>query len=120
MTYMNKRILFLLASVIILCLSGAVFAQSTIQLQPPIPFGNFCKLFTDGILPIISGLVGGISVIMFMISGFMFLASAGSPEKMATAKKALIYAIIGIVISLAAGLIATTIRDVFSVTGTEC
>lgn len=47
--------------------------------------------------------IAGIAcVIVIIIGGFMYIVSAGSPEKTKTAKDAILYAIIGLIISLAA------------------
>ena len=53
---------------------------------------------------LISGLlafVGVASLIAFVFSGFTFLTSAGNPEKVKKAKDVMIYAVIGIIISMA-------------------
>jgi NAD/NADP transhydrogenase beta subunit len=64
----------------------------------------FLNIFTA-----VAGLVGAISVIMIVIAGIFYLTSAGSPEKMETAKKALTYAIIGMVVAVAAVTIVDTV-----------
>ncbi|TSD00466.1 MAG: Uncharacterized protein Athens071425_611 [Parcubacteria group bacterium Athens0714_25] len=51
------------------------------------------------------GLVGIAGVIGFAISGIMYLTSAGDDDRMGTAKKAMIYSIIGVVVALV-GLVA--------------
>ena len=68
-----------------------------------------------GIIPAVAGLVGALSVIMIIVAGILYLTSAGSQEKMLTAKKALIYAIAGIVITLLAGAIVVTITTALGV-----
>lgn len=91
-------------------LINTVSAQVTI----PNPLGN-TNTFGDLFLKIadaVAGLVGAISVIMIIVAGILYLTSAGSPEKITTARKALFYAIMGIVITLMAGAIVFTIRSV--------
>jgi hypothetical protein len=56
-------------------------------------------------------LVGALSTLMFLISGFFYLGSGGIPQKMEMAKNVLTYAIIGIVIGLSAGAIVATITS---------
>ena len=46
--------------------------------------------------------VGIIAVIVVVISGIMYMTSAGNPEKIKSAKNAMTYAIIGLVVTLAA------------------
>ena len=50
----------------------------------------------SSVLGFVMMLVGGLSILAFIISGILYLTSAGNQERMETAKKALIYAIIGI------------------------
>lgn len=52
-------------------------------------------------------IVGGLSVIMFIVAGIQYLLSSGNPNKMATARTTLTFAIIGLVLSLTAGSIVT-------------
>ena len=47
---------------------------------------------------LILGLIGSVALFMFIYGGFMFLISAGSSEKVQTAKKILSNAVMGIVI----------------------
>jgi hypothetical protein len=47
------------------------------------------------------GLVGVIGVIGFAIAGILYLTAAGDETRMGTAKKAMTYSIIGVIIALA-------------------
>lgn len=51
----------------------------------------------------ISYLAGVIAIICWVITGLMFLTAMGDPSKVTTARKALIFAIIGTAIALLAG-----------------
>lgn len=53
---------------------------------------------------IILGLAGSISLLMFVIGGVMYIASAGSPDKVSKATSILTYAVIGLAIILLAGV----------------
>lgn len=53
---------------------------------------------------IILGLAGSLSLLMFVIGGVMYIASAGSPDKVKKATSILSYAIIGLAIILLAGV----------------
>ena len=55
--------------------------------------------------------VGIISVIVIVISGIKYMTSAGNPEKAKGAKNALLYSIIGLVITLAAFAITKFVID---------
>lgn len=57
------------------------------------------------VVSIISYVVGVIAVIMIMVSGISYMTSAGDAQKITNAKKGLIFAIIGIIIAVAAQVI---------------
>jgi hypothetical protein len=57
------------------------------------------------IVQILSLLAGVAAVIMIIISGFRYITSGGDPQKVAGAKNALIYALVGLVIAALAQVI---------------
>lgn len=54
------------------------------------------------VLNAIFGIMGVISAVVIIIGGVLYIISAGDPGKVATAKKAILYAVIGLVVSLSA------------------
>ena len=50
-------------------------------------------------------LVGALAVIFIIIGGIQYVVSAGDPKKTAQAKNTILYAIIGVVLAVAAGAI---------------
>ena len=113
---MNKKITPSVLFASLLCLAsfaclpvGRVSAQT---IPNPLKYNNFSDLITNGIIPAVAGVVGSLATIMIIVAGILYLTSAGSPEKIKTAKTAFIYAIIGIVIALAASAIASIIKGV--------
>lgn len=111
---MNKKLLFFLLIIVFLGFSGAVFAE-TISLPNPLcpagAVGNNCidsfPRIVNQITTFISTIIGSLAVLMFMYAGILFATSAGNEAKLGQAKQVLIWAIIGVVVSLAgAGLIA--------------
>ena len=51
-----------------------------------------------------------VAVVMLVVSGFLFVTAAGTPEKIEKARTILIYALIGVAIALAArGLVAVVV-----------
>lgn len=52
----------------------------------------------QGIIKIISYIAGIVAVIMIIVSGFKFMTSGGDSGKVASARNALIYALIGIAV----------------------
>ena len=104
-----KKIIFLTVFLSLFCLSSMALADSvTITNYGP---SSFNALLTT-VVNYVSGLIATLAVIMIIISGIMYLTSAGSPERTGAAKKALYYAIAGIAIALAASGIVATINAI--------
>jgi hypothetical protein len=59
------------------------------------------------ILQIVFGLAASIALLIIVIAGFRYIIAAGDPESVSRAKKAILYAVIGMLISLAAFSIVT-------------
>jgi hypothetical protein len=57
-------------------------------------------------------IVGAISVIMIIISGLKFITSSGKPEEIAKAKDTIIYAAVGIVVSILAVTIVSFVAGI--------
>lgn len=56
----------------------------------------------QNILKIVFGLFGAIAVLVITIAGFRYILSMGDPQKTATAKNTIIYAAVGLGVSLLA------------------
>lgn len=59
------------------------------------------------------GILGGIAVIMIVVGGVRFAISAGDASSVASAKKIILYAVVGLVVALLAGGIVTLINNYF-------
>lgn len=59
-------------------------------------------------------LIGGIAILMLIVSGYQYATSRGDTEKLDRAKKGIFYAMIGLAISISAFLILNTFVDIFS------
>lgn len=82
---MNKKILFLILLAVVLVL----------------PFHVYAKELTEMVVAVKSAAITigtTLVVVGWVIAGILYLTAVGSPEKMGTAKKALIAAIIGTVL----------------------
>lgn len=44
-------------------------------------------------------IIGALSLLMLVVAGFRYVVSAGDKEKMATAKRMIIYTVVGLVVS---------------------
>jgi heme/copper-type cytochrome/quinol oxidase subunit 2 len=61
----------------------------------------------QSILTIVFTIIGAISVLMFVIGGLRYVAAQGDPGQLAKAKGTLIYAIVGLLVSITAVAIVT-------------
>ncbi len=91
-----------------------LFAQATIQCSKDVPkcdTGLPQVALTAGsiqsVLQIVFGVLGAVAVIIIVIAGLQFIASQGDPQGVAKARMTIIYAAIGLGISLMAEAIVT-------------
>ena len=96
---MNKKIFTLLASASLLALPVISLAVQLIPLPGIIL--NPTNIF-DAIFNILWPFFAGFAVIMFIVSGFMFLTAQGEPGKVVAAKNALIWGAVGVAVGLLA------------------
>ncbi|MEO5627556.1 MAG: MMCAP2_0565 family pilin-like conjugal transfer protein [Candidatus Saccharimonadales bacterium] len=65
----------------------------------------------QGVLQIVFGVTGAIALLIVTIAGFQYTLSQGDPQKTAKAKDTILYAVIGLVISMSAFGIVTFVVD---------
>ncbi len=109
----QKKVIFLSVFTGLLLIAGSGFAAVVL----PDPLGG--QTFEGLLLKIADGvgtLIASLGSIMIIVAGILYLISAGSPERMGTAKKALIYAIIGIAIGVSAKAIVALIKSIIGTT----
>lgn len=75
-------------------------------------FETFTTYFFGNIANVLFSIAGVVCVIMIVVCGFMLMTSAGDPGKVAKAKKGLVGAIIGLIVSLFAFVIVKVVSDV--------
>lgn len=63
------------------------------------------------VVDLVTRLSAYVAVIMIIIGGITFLISTGEPEKIATARKTILFAVIGLVISVSATVAVGYIAD---------
>jgi hypothetical protein len=105
----TKKILYgAISSVIILApaLAGAQFAAPT---GTNLPEGSLMKIITSGMNWLLA-IVGILGVIAFAIAGVLYLTSAGDEKRIETAKKAMLMAIVGVIVALMGLVIITAVR----------
>jgi hypothetical protein len=59
------------------------------------------------VLSIVFGITASIALLIIVIAGFRYIIANGDPESVSRAKKAILYAVIGLLVSLAALSIVT-------------
>lgn len=107
---MNKKITGLILFAGLFCLASLAFGQSGPSIPNTGP-ASFSALL-QGLASAVAELVGGVCTIMVIISGILWVTSAGSTERTGMAKKTLMYAIIGTVIGLAASAIIAEVSRI--------
>ena len=113
MILMKKNLLFLYTSITLLALPMIVFGGISPLPQPnfgsnPIDFG---LIFTTSIFNFIWPIFGSIAILILIFSGFLFLTANGEPTKVSTARKALLWGIVGIAIALLSSTIPFIIKQ---------
>lgn len=105
---MNKKIVSLIIFVCLFCFASTALAVTLTDPLNGVKFPDLLKKIATAV----GTLIAGIGTVMLIVAGFYFLTSAGSPERVGVAKKALTYAIIGIVVGLAASSIADWVANI--------
>ena len=116
---MNVKRNVLYTSISLCLISAATFASAVTIPNPLGAVNSFCALLTN-IANGIGIFIATLGTIMIVISGIMYLISAGSPERINKAKTALVYAIVGIVVGISASTIVAIVKQILSATGKTC
>ena len=106
--YYPILIVSLLIALIVPVASGAV------ELANPLKAKNFQELVAL-IANFIFNLALWTAPIMFIIGGFYYLTAAGSPEKIETGKKIILYTIIGLIIIISAKGLINMFKNIFDI-----
>jgi len=106
-----KKVYILISAVCLLCLASFISAQS---LTAPAEVPTDLKTVFTNIANGVATLITSLGAVMIIVAGILYLTSAGNPAKVETAKKALMYAVAGIVIGLAANVIVEIASDMVS------
>lgn len=75
--------------------------------QINIPTTDVTDVRVSTIYTLVFTVVGGVSVIVIILSGIKFITSQGDPQAVAKARNSIIYAAVGLAISVAAFSIVT-------------
>jgi len=65
----------------------------------------------SNIMAIAFGIIGALAVLIIVISGLRYILSAGDPQKTATAREGIIYALAGLAVAISAeAIVAFVVR----------
>lgn len=115
-TLMNKKIVFSVIYISLLCSVSFALADS-VAIPNPLESAGI-GTFGDLILKIADAVgkaVASLGTLMIIVAGIFYATSAGNPEGVNKAKAALTYAVIGIVIGLAASGIVVIIKTILGI-----
>lgn len=102
---MDKKILLFLILLGVLILpgypSGFVSAQLVLYANGAPPVSNL-YILVDNIEKAVGFVFGGIAVVCFVLAGVLFLTGQGEPEKIKTARSAVIWGVAGVIVGIVA------------------
>lgn len=101
---MKKRFYFLLSG----ALASLPSLASAATLTNPIGTTNFREVISR-LIQAILGISGSIALLMFVYGGFLWLISAGEPEKVKKGKEVMKWAVLGLVVIVGAYTIVRAI-----------
>ncbi len=100
--------LVLLLTMLVVAHGGHAFAATGYQVDVrSLPHVGATAAKLQVILSIVFSIVGAISLLMMTIGGFRYITSDGDPQAAAKAKSTIIYALIGLVVSVSSVAIVT-------------
>jgi len=82
-----------------------IFGQLDFQPLPQVTAPGTSPIQTG--LQIVFGIFGAVAVLIITIAGFQFVLSRGDPQRTATARNTIIYAVIGLAVSMSAFAVVT-------------
>ena len=106
-----KKITLSLVTLGMIALPVLALAAFTIPAEPTGGFANFGQVFGK-ILSLIWPVVAGLAAVMIIVAAIVFITANGDPEKIATARQALIWAIVGLVVAILAYSIPYIVKTV--------
>lgn len=108
----NKKIAALLASSVLLALP--VVSMAILNPVVPTTIANFSVInLVNTILNLIWPIFIGFAVVMFIISGFYFIAARGEPEGVDKARQFLIWGVVGVAVGVIAFSIPYVVQNAF-------
>lgn len=93
--------------------SGRAFADVDFvnKIPPAVNTGPTTDVLVSNVVTTLSFIAGVACVIAIIIGGLMYITSAGDEKRVQTAKNTLLYAVIGVIISISAYAISAFVVD---------
>lgn len=82
--------------------TGKVNCGDGLSCTTDLPVVDASSAQLQQILQIIFGILGAVAVLMIVIGGLRFISAQGNPQEVAKARNTVLYAVIGLIIMLAA------------------
>ena len=101
--------LVLIPTLLLVASSAGAVEQFNIDLKCQ----NIPDCISTFILMIVTNLIIPVAVVTIFIAGFMFVFAGGSEQKVTTARKTLMWAILGLVIAVGAWALAAAFKNFF-------
>ena len=101
-------------SLILLIVVLTPITVEAVTIDNPLAADSFWELI-DALIDFIFYLAIAIAPIMFIIAGFYFITAAGEPEKIQTAKKMILWTLIGLLIVFCAKGIIVLLGEIFGI-----
>jgi len=87
--------------------------QKTILNYSKLPKANADSITLAHVVTIVLGITAGIAVLMVVIGGFRYITAHGDPGATAQARQSIIYAVVGLIITMAAyAIVSFVVRGV--------
>ncbi|OGH91471.1 MAG: hypothetical protein A2534_00495 [Candidatus Magasanikbacteria bacterium RIFOXYD2_FULL_39_9] len=84
--------------------------QEVCKLTNPIASTEVSQIVST-VIKAMLGIIGGLTLLMFVYGGFRWLTSAGNPEKVKSGSQTMIWAVIGVMLVLASYILLSTFLD---------
>ena len=107
---MNKKLIIALSAVSLMAMPLAAMAAFDPGGTPNSVNLNIVQIINI-ILNFMWPIFAGFAVIMFLVAGFIFLTASGDPGKVETARQAVLWGVVGVVVGLIAFSIPLIIRQ---------
>ncbi len=107
---MNKKIVVSSVSAVLMALPALILAFNPGPVPNPVATLNVGAII-DILFTILWPVAVAFFIVMFVLAAFLFATSQGDPEKTKSARNAVIYGVVGVVVALLAWSIVFILRN---------